>query len=288
MSHAPMSRAILLTIDVEDWFQVENLRPWFPPSAWHAQSPRVEASTHRLLDLFDAFDYPVKATFFVLGLVAEKHPRLVREIYDRGHEIASHGYGHMLCNQMDRQRLLEDLRNSKNILEALVGKEVVGYRAPNFSIDDEILKCVHECGYRYDASYNSFEMHGRYGRISSNGYKRRGIALQLRDDFFELPVSNLKLAGQVIPWSGGGYFRLLPPVLFNAGIRYALKNENTYHLYLHPWEVDPGQPKQKEAKGFKAWRHYLNLHKTYPRLKRLIATFNTCQFLTCRQYLKTV
>ena len=139
-SQDPMAKlpAILLTIDVEDWFQVENLRPMFPPDRWERQTARVEWATNRLLDLFDSFEDSIQATFFVLGWVAERFPRLVAEIKRRGHEVASHGYGHLLNYRMQREALQADLSRSKSILEQITGAPVLGYRAPCFSINDNM------------------------------------------------------------------------------------------------------------------------------------------------------
>ncbi|MCJ8502119.1 DUF3473 domain-containing protein [Desulfatitalea alkaliphila] len=278
---------ILLTIDVEDWFQVENLRPWFPPDHWHEHPLRVETNTHCLLDLFDSFKKPIRATFFILGWIAQRCPQLVQAIHNRGHEVASHGNSHLLCNQMAPADLLEDLCTSKQRLEALTGQPVYGYRAPNFSIDDNVLQMIHQCGYRYDASYNSFAMNHRYGRISNN-HKQTGMALQLGEQFHELPISNLQLAGKTIPWGGGGYFRLLPPPLFNAGVRHILQKTGVYHFYIHPWELDPDQPKVQTKPTLNTWRHYLNLHQTQTRLHHLITRFKHCRFQTCTQYIETI
>ena len=278
-----MPKTILITIDVEDWFQVENLRPWFPPSTWDTQQSRVERNTRNLLDLLDAADQ-VKATFFVLGWIAQRHPGLVKEIAARGHEVASHGYNHMLCSQMNQDDLLEDLRTSKQLLQDLTGTEIQGFRAPSFSIDNHALELVHQAGYRYDSSYNSFDMHGRYGTISTNGHRKDRL-FEPKPGFFELPVSNLNLAGQTIPWGGGGYFRLTPPPIFKAGVRHILNKTNTYIFYMHPWEIDPEQPRSRNTKGTAIWRHYLNLGKTRDRLQDLIQTFKHHQFKTCGQYI---
>ena len=278
-----MPKTILITIDVEDWFQVENLRPWFPPSAWDTQQSRVERNTRNLLDLLDAANQ-VKATFFVLGWIAQRHPGLVKEIAARGHEVASHGCSHTLCNQMNREDLLQDLRTSKQILQDLTGTEIQGFRAPSFSINDRALDLVHQTGYRYDSSYNSFDLHGRYGTITTNGHRTDRL-FEPKPGFFELPISNLNLAGQTIPWGGGGYFRLTPPPIFKAGIRKILNKTNTYLFYMHPWELDPNQPRVKKTKGTATWRHYLNLRKTRNRLQELIQTFKHHQFQTCRQYI---
>lgn len=279
---------MLLTIDVEDWFQVENLRPWFPPERWDEPALRVEANIHHLLDLFDGFAWPVKATFFVLGWIAERCPEMVRAIHQRGHEVGSHGYGHLLCNQLAPDALRADLQHSKQLLESIIGAPVVGYRAPNFSIDDDILGRIQACGYRYDASYNSFKLNKRYGRVANRQHKRAGIAWQINEHFHELPISNMELAGRTFPWGGGGWFRLLPTAVFHAGVRHILDRKGTYHFYFHPWEVDPGQPRVQEAKGLNAWRHYLNLHKTTGRLQQMIQRFRQCRFLTCRQYIGEV
>jgi polysaccharide deacetylase family protein (PEP-CTERM system associated) len=291
------SKKILITIDVEDWFQVENLRPWFPPNSWHRQKLRVEKNTHRILDLLDSIKlnnttkvnnpiYP-KATFFILGWVADKLPNLISEIHQRGHEVASHGYGHMMCNHLNSNDLFKDLVLSKNLLENITGCEVKGYRAPNFSISEKALKFIKKAGYKYDSSYNNFSQNGRYGQISINGTKK-GIGFEFTGNFYELPISNMKLSNQIIPWGGGGYFRLIPFPIFKAGIKQILKKQEAYIFYLHPWEIDQNQAKAKQAKGLSGWRHYMNLDKTYKRLKKLISTFRTHRIITCSQYIETL
>ncbi len=279
---------ILITIDVEDWFQVENLRPWFPPSVWDTQETRVQRNTTRLLDLFDTFRPSIKATFFVLGWIAQRFPDVVREIQSRGHEVASHGNLHQLNNHMDEATLRQDLDKSKKLLEDITGTQVRGYRAPNFSINDRVLQLIKKSGYTYDSSYNSFDKHGRYGRISTNGSRKAGAAIEIDPQFIELPISNLFLFGQTLPWGGGGYFRLLPLSLFTLGVRNILATNGAYIFYLHPWEIDPEQPRPDAVKGVNAWRHYLNLEKTFDRLAELITRFKTCKFITCSQYLKTI
>ncbi|MFZ5568853.1 MAG: polysaccharide deacetylase family protein [Thermodesulfobacteriota bacterium] len=279
-------KQIILTVDVEDWFQVENLRPEFPIFRWNNQPLRVESNTHRLLDLFDSFSSPVKATFFILGWVAENCRQLVRDIQNRGHEIASHGYRHSLCPQLNATELYQDLVRSKKLLEDISGEAVHGYRAPNFSISDEVLAVVKACGYRYDSSYNSFSKNHRYGKISIDGKKRHGLALELADDFYELPISNLSMAGQTLPWGGGGYFRFLPPPIFRAGVDRILKKSDAYLFYMHPWEIDPGQPKARTVTGLNKWRHYVNLEKTHDRLATFIETYFRLGYSTCHRYLE--
>ncbi len=189
-----MSYNILLTIDVEDWFQVENFKTWIPFSSWPTRELRVEKNTHRLLDLFDtiklqpsATSYEPgcsgnpKATFFILGWIAERLPNLVREIHARGHEVASHGYYHNRCDEQSFDELKKDMNDSKKFLEDMIGSPVFGYRAPSFSINNEVLKIIEDCGYLYDSSYNSFSMHSRYGHVDFSGNEKKGIAIQIAD-----------------------------------------------------------------------------------------------------------
>jgi polysaccharide deacetylase family protein (PEP-CTERM system associated) len=336
----------LITIDVEDWFQVENLRPWNPFSAWDRRELRVEANVNRLLDLFDSFKLPrlpssqprscnalarshfqsnpadpvnpvkpsfasapatslsIHCTFFVLGWLAERLPGLVREIAARGHEVASHGSSHRMCRPLTDAELRAELGGSKRLLEDITDAEVEGFRAPNFSVDDRVLALIREAGFRYDSSYTSFALHGRYGRISLNG-DRIGIARQVAEDFFELPVSNLSVgpcslkpqalspakrtgaAGFVLPWSGGAYFRLMPLRIFKLGIRSILKRDGAYLFYMHPWEVDPGQPRVRQAGPAARFKHYTHLVKTEDKLRKMIERFGDCGFTTCRDYLCT-
>jgi polysaccharide deacetylase family protein (PEP-CTERM system associated) len=338
---------ILLTIDVEDWFQVENFRSWIPFETWDKRELRVEHNVHNLLNLFDSVDlagrqeargqeadrierneagirgnlkgsehpsFPasqpasltqkdelksdgqrttndghtkkVCATFFVLGWIAERLPHLVREIHSRDHEVASHGYNHNLCNQQSHDDLKKELNDSKKLLEDIIGSSVSGFRAPNFSITDDTLKIAEDCGYLYDSSYNSFGLHGRYGKISLNGHRKQGIAHQISKNFFEIPISNFQLLGQTLPWGGGAYFRLIPLPLFSLGINKILKKENAYLFYIHPWEIDPQQPIVKESSLNYRFRHYTNLSRTKTKLTSLLESFQSCQFITCSSYIK--
>ena len=288
-----MNKYILLTIDVEDWFQVENFKPYIPFSSWPEREIRVERNTHRILDLFDSIKLAnsgrLKATFFVLGWIAERFPELVKEIIKRGHEVASHGYDHHLSLSQTPDAFREDLVKAKEKLEDIAGTEVVGYRAPSFVLNDDVLEIIKACGYTYDASYNSFDKHGRYGRIDLGGSEKFDIAYKMSDHFFELPVSNLKIGKYVIPFGGGGYFRLMPVSVFLMGVRSIIKNEGAFVFYMHPWEIDPGQPRVTAASRLSKFRHYVNIDKTYDRLKLLMETFRHLKYVSCREYLeKTV
>jgi len=226
-----------------------------------------------------------QATFFILGWIAERLPHLVREIYERGHEIASHGYDHQLCHQYSSNELRNDLIKSKNLLEELIGTPVSGYRAPSFSINTNTLDLLEECGYHYDSSFNSFGGNSRHGKLNLNPNGDNSIAYPITSGFFELPISNLAFGGQIFPLGGGGYFRLIPFVLFAKGVKAILKKQKAYLFYLHPWEIDPEQPRVNQASRQFRFRHYHNLEKTETRLSQLIMTFKDCRFVTCSEYL---
>ena len=217
--------------------------------------------------------------------IAERLPTLVRQIRDRGHEVASHGSNHHLCTTLDENQLARDLLTSKKRLEEITGHAVYGYRAPSFAINDRVLEMIKQAGYLYDSSYNSFAAHGRYGSIDLSNAVKTGGSYQLDNHFFELPISNLSLCNKTIPLGGGGYFRLYPTYFFKKGIKSVLKKDNAFVFYAHPWEFDPDQPRVHQAsRGFK-FRHYINLNKTESNLKRMICAFSDGYFSTCKNYL---
>jgi len=281
------SKKILLTFDVEDWFQVENFKEYIDYSSWQSRELRVERNTIQLLDLLANAPTQVRATFFILGWVADRCPDLVREIHGRGHEVASHGIDHHLCYKLPPDELRQDLIKSKKLLEDIIGHEVSGYRAPSFSISDRTLGLVRDAGYLYDSSYNSYEGHGRYGSFTVPKTEKADLPLySLSSSFYEIPVSNLRIGRRLIPWGGGGYFRLLPGFLHLAGVKYIMRKSGCYTFYLHPWEIDPGQPRVREAKASFRFRHYVNLKGTKAKLKKLVYSNAEHQFLTCRDFIK--
>ena len=379
----PMNSTILLTFDVEDWFQVENFKEYIPFSSWPNFELRVEKNVHKILDLLDSIkltnstnlsremqpapwkcenystgsifhwdptnsithspnnsftqssvlspnispsicdskqqhgntapqqhfvtqssalspsssvDSPctmrsapcstVRATFFVLGWIAKRLPHLVREIQARGHEVASHGYHHELCKEQSAEDLKSDLRKSKKLLENITGSPVYGYRAPSFSIDHHSLKIIEEAGYFYDSSFNSFKLNKRYGQLKIIGIGHNGISIQISNGVYELPVSNLRIRRRIVPWGGGGYFRVVPFHLFRLGVQSILAGENTYLFYLHPWEIDPNQPRVNGVSRIFKFRHYVNLRRTYIKLSMLLESFKECRFSTCMECLQ--
>jgi polysaccharide deacetylase family protein (PEP-CTERM system associated) len=259
----------VMSIDVEDWFQVENLKSAIARDTWDERELRVERNTDRMLELMDEHD--VKSTCFILGWVAEKVPQLVDRIADAGHEIASHGYGHELIYNQSREQFAADIRRSKSFLEDRTGQSVRGYRAPSFSITDWAIDVLREHGFTYDSSSFPTVAHDRYGRLS--GMEAGRPIVNLHENFTEVCVSCLKIGRRGLPWGGGGYFRLLPYPLFRRGVGRILAVGQPYVFYIHPWEIDPGQPRVGGLKRSHRFRHYVNLDKGERRFAALLRDF---------------
>jgi polysaccharide deacetylase family protein (PEP-CTERM system associated) len=278
-------KTILLTFDVEDWFQVENFKGYIPFSSWNDHELRVEKNIHLILDLLDSFSFKPKATFFVLGWIARKLPNMVKEIHKRGHEVASHGNQHHLFTNQSFKEVEQDLKSGKALLEDITGHKIFGYRAPSFAVNNDILKIIQGTGHAYDSSYNSFAMHGRYGSIDLSNDTKKGIAHKISNNFFELPISNLTISQKTFPLGGGGYFRLIPFPLFRFGMNRVLNKNNAFVFYSHPWEFDPDQPRVEQAStGFK-FRHYINLNRTEKKFTSMIKNFKNLKFTSCIDYL---
>jgi polysaccharide deacetylase family protein (PEP-CTERM system associated) len=260
-----------MSVDVEDYFQVSAFDDVVPREAWGDFESRVEANTDRLLQLFD--DEGVTATFFTLGWVAERHPVLVRRIVGAGHEIASHGYGHRLIYTQTPDEFRADVRRSRQVLEDASATRVRGYRAPSYSITEQSLWALDvllDEGFEYDASIFPVH-HDRYGIPDAP----RDIHRLKRDRgaLVEVPPSTVRLGGVNLPIAGGGYFRLLPFWWTRWGIaRVNDVERRPVVFYLHPWEVDPDQPRL-QASALSRFRHYRNLARTAPRLRALCRQF---------------
>ena len=260
-----------MTVDVEDYFQVSAFERVVSREAWEDLPSRVIANTERLLRVLA--EHEVRATFFVLGWVADRHPSLVSLISDLGHEVASHGYWHRLVYQQTPRAFREDIRRSKDVLEAVTGQRVEGYRAPSFSITTQSLWALDiliEEGFRYDASIFPIR-HDRYGIPDS---PRHPYVLPCRAGaLVEVPGSTARIGPMNVPVAGGGYFRLLPYGWTRWGIaRLNERERRPAVFYLHPWEVDPDQPRL-QASALSRFRHYRNLDKTESRLRRLLTDF---------------
>lgn len=263
-----MKRTVCLSFDVEDWFQVENLRSEFPLSSWNSQKLRVEAHTRDLLDLLDKYQF--KATFFVLGWIADRLPDLVAEIYSRGHEIASHGYSHQLNSKMSQEEIVQDIVKSKTILENIIDRDVIGYRAPCFSVSEAVMDVLHTNGFKYDSSLLQFKGNSRYGKLESVNCNNPFIH---KSGIVECPLPVLSFAKNTIPISGGGYFRLIPFPLFHILVEKYLRENGFYLFYFHPWEIDIHQPYISTIKWGLRFRHYYGLAWAQKKLEHLFSSF---------------
>jgi len=260
-----------LTVDVEDYFHVSGFSGCIQRSEWDSYPLRVGTATGRLLDLFDRNQ--VRATFFVLGWVAERLPGLVREIAQRGHEVACHGYSHELIYRQSPEVFREETLRSKALLEDLVQVPVRGYRAASYSITERsrwALDIIAEAGFIYDSSIFPVH-HDRYGIPGSPEYPHE-LETPGGARLVEFPLSTARILGYRLPVAGGGYFRLYPYALTRLGLRQVNRNNMPFIFYLHPWEVDPEQPRIA-ARWMARFRHYNNLDKCESRVARLLDDF---------------
>ncbi len=267
-----------ISIDLEEWFTVYNFAKIIDRSTWESLDQRSENSVLRLLNLFSM--YNVKATFFVLGWVAERNPELIRKIADEGHEIATHGYGHELVKEIGPERFREDLDRSIKAIAKATDYKVIGYRAPSFSINPDLdwfFDTLEEFGIKYDSSLFPVQFHPDYANsdVPLAPY-------QIRENITEYPMSCVPIFGKNLPCSGGGYFRLFPYQWFKWGIGKMNKSGRAAVFYLHPWEIDPDQPRVGNLPLSKKIRHYTNLKKCESRLERLLKDF---EFGTVREAL---
>jgi len=266
------------SVDLEDWFCVRNLAKIFPLDLWPTLELRVEPSTRRILALLE--EHHVRATFFVLGWVAEKCPRLIIDLAAAGHEVATHGYAHIIVKHSGPGAFEEDLKRSLDVLESLVRRKVVGFRAPSFSVDYDkpwIFEILCKYGIRYDSSVYPISLHPDYANPGTPLCVHKTVA-----GITEFPMSCFTFGKVVMPCSGGGYFRLLPYAYTAFGIKRCNRQGRPAVFYIHPWEVDPGQPRVKGMSLSKRLRHYVNLDKTQARLSRLLEQFD---FTTVRRVL---
>lgn len=257
-----------LTVDVEDWFQVQGFSDAIPREDWDFLDCRVEANTDRVLAQFDQAG--VHGTFFTLGWVAERYPALIRRIVAAGHELASHGDGHERVDQIGPVAFRADIRRARQKLEDCAGVVVQGYRAPTFSIGPSTPWAhviLAEEGYRYSSSVYPVR-HDLYGAPGTPRHPHRPH----REGVHELPMTTVNWMGQNLPCSGGGWFRLAPYRMFRAGLR-RVNQEGPGIFYFHPWEIDPGQPHVWQARRLSRFRHYARLSTMAQRLDRLLREF---------------
>ncbi len=262
----------ILTIDVEDYFQASAFDRIIGRGEWDRVESRVTVNTEIILELMAAKN--VMATFFILGWVAERFPDLVARIHSQGHEVACHGYSHKLIYQQTRQEFAEETRRAKSVLEDIIGRPVVSYRAASYSVTRKsqwALQILAEEGFQYDSSIFPI-VHDRYGVPSSPRYPFR-LKLEDGKELFEFPISTLRVLGINFPMAGGGYFRLLPYVATRKAVcRLNSRDRLPLIFYLHPWEFDPEQPRLRVGRSTR-FRHYLNLKRTGDRFQCLLRDF---------------
>lgn len=258
-----------MSVDVEDWFQVQAFASVIGRDAWESLPRRVEANTDRILALFA--EAGVRATFFTLGWVAERHPALIRRIVAGGHELASHGYGHELVHAIGPERFRADLRRAKAVLEDAGGVAVIGYRAPTFSIGRRSAPWAHavlaEEGHRYSSSVFPVR-HDLYGEPDAP----RGPHRPDPSGVIELPMTTVRVGRRNLPCAGGGWFRLVPYALFRAGLRRVNADGTPGLFYFHPWEIDPDQPRVAAGR-LARFRHSVGLASMEGRVARLLRDF---------------
>ena len=268
----PVTMTNALTFDVEEYFHAEAFAGLVPRSQWTTLESRVVTATTRLLELLS--DAATSATFFVLGWVAERQPALVRAIQAQGHEVACHGYAHQMITRMTRSEFTEDLRRAKSVIEDATGATVIGYRAATFSVVHETLwslDVLAEAGFHYDSSIFPI-VHDRYGIPDAPRFPHR-VATASGRAITEFPLSTLGGRRWRVPVAGGGYFRLLPYAVTAWALRRLNGREGQPAMvYLHPWEIDPGQPRLPVS-GLTYARHSVNIRTTEAKLRRLMREF---------------
>ncbi len=259
------------TCDVEDYFQVSAFAPYIDRASWPSRECRVEANIDRILGLMD--DANMHGTFFTLGWIAERYPAMVKRIVAGGHELASHGYGHLRASDQDLAEFTNDITSSKKLLEDLGGQRVTGYRAPSFSIGTAnlwALDALKDAGYRYSSSIYPIK-HDHYGMPDA---PRFAFYPNGADGLLEVPITTVRLMERNLPAGGGGYFRLLP----YAVSRWLMEKVNTDDrqsaiFYFHPWEIDPGQPRPAGVDMKSRFRHYVNMGRMENRIRALTRDF---------------
>lgn len=259
------------TVDVEDYFQVSALAPYIPRQQWDNIPCRIERNVERILDLLS--EQGAHATFFTLGWIAERYPVLIRRIVEQGHELASHGYGHLRASEQTPDNFREDISRSKKLLEDIGGMAVQGYRAPSFSIGANnlwALDLLQDAGYRYSSSIYPIQ-HDHYGMPEAPrfAFRPRG-----ESGLLELPVTTVNVFGRNLPAGGGGYFRMLPYQMSRWCLnRVNQQDSQPCMFYFHPWEIDAGQPRQPGINFKTRFRHYVNLSRMEGKIRALLRDF---------------
>jgi polysaccharide deacetylase family protein (PEP-CTERM system associated) len=258
----------LFTVDVEEWYQPAVIERYVPRSLWPSQPLRLNHNLSIITDLLDEYD--VKATFFTLSSLPKQHHILLRNLADKGHEIASHGHSHRSFTTLGLKEIEEELDISKKILEDITGKSVVGFRAPNFSITDDTVDLLVQKGYQYDSSVFSVRFHPAYGKLKRYPIKNKPYLIH--PDLMEYPLSVLSLGPVQVPWAGGAYFRHFPSALFMSGVKNLMQS-GYYHFYIHPWEFDANHPVPAKMKSIDHLRHFRNISRNRQMVAKMFDRF---------------
>lgn len=268
----------VLSFDIEEHFQVSGLAAAVNRDNWNSYNSRVEKSTQSILSLLKRYD--IKATFFILGWIAERHPKLIEQIAREDHEIASHGWDHKLIYDMTNDQFRDELAKTNTLLESLSGQKIIGHRAPSFSLginDIDKFKILAELGFKYDSSLFPMK-HFRYADSESAPLAPFDIESDGDVLLKEYPMTVVEYFGKRIPAAGGGYFRLFPDFLIDMNIKKVIADNRPVIVYLHPWEFDPNQPHLKGAGLGNTFRHYINLDKTQSKLEKIIRNYEFTSF----------
>jgi polysaccharide deacetylase family protein (PEP-CTERM system associated) len=260
-----------MSVDVEEYFQVSAFEKIIDKKDWDTCESRVVGAIEKILTIFSEAN--VKATFFTLSWIAERHPILIRKIVDSGHELASHGISHVRATQQDYDAFKQDITISKDVLEDISGQAVKGYRAASFSIDESnmwAIDALEEVGYKYSSSIYPVKR-DCYGVPDAP----RFVYKYANNELLEIPITTLPMFGKNMPLGGGGFFRLYPYTFTKwAYSKIQAKEKRGIVFYFHPWEIDADQPRQKSLDFKTRFRHYLNLGKTEVRLVKLLNDFS--------------
>ena len=269
-----------MTVDVEEWFNILDVPGEIPFEKWGVQENRLVNNMERMLALFRKYD--IKATFFWLGFFAEKYPELVKKCDAEGHETASHGYAHVLAFRVGREKFREDIRKGKAVLENIIQKPVLGFRAAGVSTTDDTTWTFEEiraAGYLYDSSvFPAARGHGGMNSSQLGPYKIQTEAGEL----WEIPQSMIEIMGKRISLFGGGYLRLFPYPVIRWGCRQLEKDNRPLIVYVHPREIDPDHPRLTMS-CYRKFKSYVNLRSTYPKLEKLC---NDYQFQLMKEFVK--
>ncbi len=273
----------ILTVDVEEWFHPEALQHLFPREKWDEQPARVEPLVERLLQVFA--EHGARATFFVLGWVAQKHPQLVRRIVEQGHEVASHSFSHRMVTKMTPEEFEKDLKQSVKVLHDITGQAVLGFRAPTFSITKESFwayRVLVNEGFEYDSSIYPI-WHDRYG-VPDAPRSAYWVEVENGRRILEFPMPTLRFGSKNFPFGGGGYLRIFPLLFTRRAIKKFNAEGQPAIVYMHPWEFDVDQPRVRLGK-LQSIRHYANIGRNENKLRRLLKEF---EWMSFKEYLLQV